>query len=814
MTFRRAAVFLAVALVLGAGARPSLAQAVDTTRWCLDDGPVQCSVRAGNTIYLGGSFLTVGPASGQGVPVDPQRGVAIGQWPKVVGRVLASVSDGKGGWYVGGEISAVGGKPRHHLAHIEADGSVDPWAPDPNGAIHALTLSGGRLYVGGDFDSIGGVARLRAAALRPPSSAPLDWNPSTDSFVGAFLPVDSVVYLGGQFSTVGGKIQGHLAAVDTLSGQLTAWRPSVDDWVTSLAIHDTTLYVGGYFYTVNGDLHRCLAALGTVSGVAHAWDPALSRYPDYSYDGGPHVSVLLQDGDSLFVAGGFTSIGGQKRQGLAQIDLNTAQATAWNPRAVRTLVPHASFWALARSGDTLFVAGDFDSLGGMRLSPDIPLGEVAAALSASTATRFDWNPRPNSYVLTIACGAEQVYLGGIFTSMGTWVNRNCLAAIDATTGHVTGWAPTTDSNVYAMALLGNTLYLAGDFTTVNGQPRNFLAAVDATTGELKPWNPSSDGFVYALVGQGDRLLIGGWFHHVGGQSRYYLAAVDTVGQVTPWIPNPDDIVEVIVPSDSVIYVGGWFYNIGGAARSMLAALDPLTGAASPWNPSADDVVFALTLHAGSIYAGGWFHNVGGLPRSRLAQISTAGVPTSWVANADDQVATLAANDSTVFAGGFFSTIGTQAAPYFAAIDARSGAVRNDYPEVNGPVWYLAQDGGALYLGGRFGGVGVSPQAGFAALELSQTPVPTHNFAFSLGQNFPNPARTATTVRFTLPAAEAATLALYDIQGRSVAMPLSRSVLQPGQHDVNLPLGGLRPGMYLYRLEAGGRTATRKMLVIR
>ena len=337
MTLHRAATCLAAALVLGAAAPPSWAQTVDTTRWCLDDGPVQCSVRVGNTIYIGGSLNTVGPASGQGVPVDPRHGAASGQWPKVVGHVLACVNDGHGGWYVGGEISAVGGKPRRHLAHIEADGSVDPWAPDPNGAVHALALSGGRLYVGGDFDSIGGVARLRAAALRPPSNAPLAWNPSTDSFVGVFLPSDSVIYLGGQFSTVGGQLQGHLAAVDTLSGQLTGWRPSVDDWVTSLAIHDTTLYVGGYFYTVNGDAHRYLAALGTMSGVAHVWDPALSRYPDYSYDGGPHVSVLLLSGDSMFVAGSFTSIGGQSRQGLAQIDLNTAEATAWNPRALKTL---------------------------------------------------------------------------------------------------------------------------------------------------------------------------------------------------------------------------------------------------------------------------------------------------------------------------------------------------------------------------------------------------------------------------------------------------------------------------------------------
>jgi hypothetical protein len=280
------------------------------------------------------------------------------------------------------------------------------------------------------------------------------------------------------------------------------------------------------------------------------------------------------------------------------------------------------------------------------------------------------------------------------------------------------------------------------------------------------------------------------------------------------MPNPDDIVETLVPTDSVIYVGGWFYNIGGAPRSTLAALDPVTGAASPWSPSTDGFVHAIALGDSSIYVGGVFHSVSGLPRSCLAQIDLAGNPTSWVADASDHVAALAAGDSTIFAGGFFSAVGGHPAPYFAAIDARTGAVREDYPQVDGPVWHLAQDGGALYLGGRFRGVGVAPQAGFAAIELPQTPVPTYTFAFALGQNFPNPARASTTIRFTLPTAAATTLNLYDVQGRRVATPLNRSVLQPGQHDVSLPLGELKPGMYLYRIEAGGRKATRKMLVIR
>ena len=59
-----------------------------------------------------------------------------------------------------------------------------------------------------------------------------------------------------------------------------------------------------------------------------------------------------------------------------------------------------------------------------------------------------------------------------------------------------------------------------------------------------------------------------------------------------------------------------------------------------------------------------------------------------------------------------------------------------------------------------------------------------------------------------------TLTVYDVQGRRVATPLARAALSPGLHQVSFSLGGLKSGVYIYRLEAGGKTAARKMLVVR
>src|SRR6266516_1094374 len=86
-------------------------------------------VRDGGTIYIGGEFTQVGPATGGGVPLDAASGALPPSFPKVLGAVYAVVSDGAGGWYIGGSFSGVGGFPRSNLAHVASDLSVSDWNP-------------------------------------------------------------------------------------------------------------------------------------------------------------------------------------------------------------------------------------------------------------------------------------------------------------------------------------------------------------------------------------------------------------------------------------------------------------------------------------------------------------------------------------------------------------------------------------------------------------------------------------------------------------------------------------------------------------
>jgi len=85
--------------------------------------------------------------------------------------------------------------------------------------------------------------------------------------------------------------------------------------------------------------------------------------------------------------------------------------------------------------------------------------------------------------------------------------------------------------------------------------------------------------------------------------------------------------------------------------------------------------------------------------------------------------------------------------------------------------------------------------------------------FSLGQNYPNPFNAQTTIEYGLPQASYVTLDIYDIMGRYVE-PLIAANQGAGIHDVIISAANQSSGIYFYRLEACGLTATRKMLLLK
>jgi hypothetical protein len=151
------------------------------------NGTVYATAISGNTVYIGGAFSRVGPASGCGAPVNTSTGALPGGFPKVNGYVNAVARDGAGGWFIGGTFTYVGGQPRANLVHIASDMSVAAWNPGTNGPVYALAVNGSVVYVGGAFQTVGVEVRNNIAAVDATSGGPTSWNPRASNTVTALL---------------------------------------------------------------------------------------------------------------------------------------------------------------------------------------------------------------------------------------------------------------------------------------------------------------------------------------------------------------------------------------------------------------------------------------------------------------------------------------------------------------------------------------------------------------------------------------------------------------------------------------------------
>ncbi len=90
--------------------------------------------------------------------------------------------------------------------------------------------------------------------------------------------------------------------------------------------------------------------------------------------------------------------------------------------------------------------------------------------------------------------------------------------------------------------------------------------------------------------------------------------------------------------------------------------------------------------------------------------------------------------------------------------------------------------------------------------------------FTLSQNAPNPFNPSASIGFDLVSDTHARLAVYSIDGRKVRELVSgtlrggaHTVSWDGRDDAGKPVSS---GVYLYRLEAGGKSEARKMLLMR
>ena len=83
---------------------------------------------------------------------------------------------------------------------------------------------------------------------------------------------------------------------------------------------------------------------------------------------------------------------------------------------------------------------------------------------------------------------------------------------------------------------------------------------------------------------------------------------------------------------------------------------------------------------------------------------------------------------------------------------------------------------------------------------------------ALDPNYPNPVSQQTTIPFTLSQASDVTLTVYNALGKKVAVLASRE-MPAGAHEVQWNARSAASGLYVYKLVAGSKIKTRRMLVV-
>ncbi len=345
-----------------------------------------------------------------------------------------------------------------------------------------------------------------------------------------------------------------------------------------------------------------------------------------------------------FVGGEFTTVGGTARLSIAKLNGDGTLDAGWSAD-LSDSGGNASIKSMVLDGSTLYVGGNFDTIGGVAR-------ECLAALDLTTGSVLSWSADLSAGISDnvdcILLVGTDLYIGGTFTSVGGTARDN--AAVVSTAGVVGSWDPDTNGSVLCLAHDSGIVYLGGSFTTVSGGTARNRAAAFSTAGVLQSWNPSvttGGSVVRSLAIDSAIVYLAGNFDTVNGSTRRGVAAYSVAGALGAWDPdirnagvNPGNCRTILVDS-SLVYVGGNFRTLsaGAVSRNHLAAIGT-DGTVSAWNPNVTPDassgsafgVYQMFIRDGNLYGIGVCSAVGGVTRNDAFVVGTDGSLADWDAN--------------------------------------------------------------------------------------------------------------------------------------------------------------------------------------
>ncbi len=677
------------------------------------NGEVKAMAQYGDTLFIGGTFTRLfSPLNSAqyGCLFNPTGEIIQNQEspsgfvsPNTSTSISVSLSDGKGGFYIGGSFSKVGDSIRNNLAHIDSLGKVSSILSGlgANNTVRSLFLSGDTLFIGGSFTNVGGIVRTMVAAIHIPSNSLIKWNPQVNQSVMAIVVSGSLVYIGGSFNTVVGKTRNGLAAINRSdTGTLTLWNPSANNTVSTISISANSCYAGGSFTSIGGKNRRYIAALNLLdTGTANNWNP----------DPNGVVYTIATDEDKIYTGGDFTSIGGWVRNKVAALDTTgIGNATTWDPNANNTVN------MIMVKGNYVYVVGNFSAIAGSTTQKNAAILNKGTATIAQTLN----TPYLSGSVSSISVYGNIIYLGGNFVKIGG-VDKKYMAAIRMSTGEILPWVASSSitnfgRKISVMTLKGNMLYATSDYNSGTGN--GYLFGIDVS-GLLK-FEKHVNGSIYALESGNNELYVGGSFTSISSITRNYLAAINpNNGSVLAWNANITSessyFVSCIKISGSRIYIGGRFESFGSMIRRNLASLDINTVVPSGWSPNPNSNATHFKLYGSKLYVTGLFTSIFGQNHSQLAVLDTSGsgalMPFQLNPGFSGSAYLIMMCGNKLLLAGSIDYINSQTWKGPALYDTASGVVspwnvKMAFNNNQMQIKCIVQKYNKLFLGGSFGGV--------------------------------------------------------------------------------------------------------------
>lgn len=361
------------------------------------------------------------------------------------------------------------------------------WTPQitsTDATVRQLVQCGSTMYAVGSFSTVTQdgttYTRNNAFSFSATTGALTTWNPDVNGEVNtvALSPDCSTAYLGGKFTTVGTAAVTNLAAVDSHTADVQpGFRHHASGTVDTIVgvRNGAELLVGGNFVGINGSPGTAYyASLDPTTGAV---DNYLNTVVSGQYggeSGGTKVynQQLSPQGDRLLFEGIFTSVDGQTRLQIAELDLGTSTATLdpFTNSDMDTTECKQAFYVRAATFSpdekTVYTADN-----GRRGTS--PFCDAAVAFTnTADATPLWINMTGQDSLYAVAASSTDVYIGG----HERWANHNrhrciddCVSRpgigdIDPTTGLATSWNPTRDRGHGAddMLLTPAGLWVASD----------------------------------------------------------------------------------------------------------------------------------------------------------------------------------------------------------------------------------------------------------------------------------------------------------------------------------------------------------------